>query len=54
MARPAKSERNAQIVSLRDSNPKKYSFGVIGDIFKIKKETAFEIYQRETAKNKAR
>ncbi len=54
MARPAKSDRNAQIVALRKSNPKKYSFGVLGEIFKIKKETAHEIYQREMAKNKGR
>jgi hypothetical protein len=50
MARPLKKERNAQIVALRNKNPGKYSFGVLAEMFKIRKETVFEIYQRESAR----
>lgn len=47
MAQPKKQERNEQLVNLRNKDPKKYSFSVLAGIFKIKKETAHEIYHRE-------
>lgn len=45
---PPKLERNLHLVKLRNENPKLYSFGKLGEIFKINKVTAFEIYHRES------
>ena len=50
--RPAKLERNEHLVKLRNENPELYSFGKLGEIFKISKVWAFEIYRRETERMK--
>lgn len=46
------TERNNQIIKLRNSNPTKYSFAVIGEMFKLKKQTVHNIYVRGTEKAK--
>lgn len=45
-----KQDRNEKLVELRDKDPKTYSFSKLGEIFRIKKETAYEIYHREKAR----
>lgn len=45
--RPAKKERNEQLFDLREKDPKRYSFEVLGEIFNVQKATAWEIYHRE-------
>lgn len=45
--RPPKLERNKKLVKLRDKNPKKYSYGVLGEFFNISKIRAREIYLQE-------
>lgn len=52
MARPLKVERNKQLVELRESDPSKYSYAKLGDIFRISRITAREIYIRESARSK--
>lgn len=47
MARARKLERNEQLFLLRERNPDLYSFEKLGEVFNIKKETAWEIYHRE-------
>jgi len=44
------TDRNEEIVALRDSNPKKYSFGYLGKKYKKARSTIQEIYWREKAK----
>lgn len=41
------SDRNADLVLLRQLDPKKYSYGKLGEIFRINKKVAEEIYKRE-------
>lgn len=45
-----KIERNKLLIEKRDSDPKKYSFGALGEIFSVSKITAFQIYNREKVK----
>jgi hypothetical protein len=52
MARPAKEERNKQLVELRNKNPRLYSYAKLSEIFKISRITAREIYEREKGKKK--
>lgn len=51
MAYPANDKRNKELVALRRKSPKKYTYQVLGDIFKIKRETAHNIFKRETARS---
>lgn len=50
----AKTERNEQIVSLRDSDPGVYSFGKLSEMFNISKQTAHEIYHLEKVRQEQR
>lgn len=51
MAYPANKERNRQLVELRIKDPDVYTFGKLGEIFKIKDVTAYKIYKREVGRN---
>jgi len=42
-----KETRNKQLFRLREKNPNLYSFSKLGEIFRITKQTAHEIYRRE-------
>jgi hypothetical protein len=44
------TNRNHQIVALRDKDPETYSYSVLADMFKLAKPTVFEIYHREKAR----
>ena len=44
MANPQKTKRNEELVKMKDNNPD-MSFADIGEIFRIKKQTAFKIYR---------
>ncbi|PKM87150.1 hypothetical protein CVU83_03350 [Candidatus Falkowbacteria bacterium HGW-Falkowbacteria-2] len=45
MARPLKEKRNKEIVRMREDNPT-MSWTEIGEIFRIKKQTAFKIWKK--------
>ncbi len=42
--------RNEAIVLLRKFNSKRFSFGILGHIFRIDKTTVAEIYRRDNRK----
>lgn len=46
----AKADRNREIVRLRLSDPKKYSFYKLADMFKLRAPTVHEIFHREVKK----
>ncbi len=39
--------RNLLIVIARKVDPKRYSYGVLGEIFNLNKRTVYDIYQRD-------
>lgn len=45
MANPPKLKRNEELVKMKDNNPD-LTFQEIGEIFRIKKQTAYKIYDR--------
>lgn len=45
MAMPAKEKRNQELVKMKESNPN-LSWTEIGEIFRIKKQTAFKIWKK--------
>lgn len=51
MVMPLKKERNKKLVEMRNKNPKKWSFFELGRFFHINKVTAYQVYQRNVAKN---
>lgn len=51
---PRNEKRNSRLLRLRDGNPKRWTFEALGEKFKIKGSTAFEIYHREKARNAGR
>ena len=44
-------KRNNQIVALRNSNPKEYTYQKLADKFGVSVITIWEIYHREMARN---
>ena len=50
MARPLKEKRNNEIVRMREDHPD-MSWTEIGDIFRIKKQTAFKIWKKTKEKD---
>ncbi len=46
----ANTDRNEEIVALRDLNPKKYTFGILAKKYRKTRPTIQEIYWREKAK----
>jgi len=45
-------KRNKRLVTLRDKDPKEWSFTALGKKFGIHKVTAFEIYHREKSRSR--
>lgn len=50
----SKTDRNEELVALRDKNPQKWSFPKLATKYKISVMTAYEIYHREKAKENSR
>ncbi len=42
--------RNELIIRLRTEQPRRYTFGVLGEIFGMNKKTIYDIFSRDRAK----
>jgi hypothetical protein len=45
VGRPANDDRNKELIKLRDSDPKTWTFKALGEHFKIHPSTAHELYE---------
>ena len=45
-------KRNKELARLRDSKPEAWTFGELAKFFRIKRETAHEIYHREKSRKR--